>query len=77
LWREKILERAFELDAGADRILRAEAAEIGADASFHHADALGISLSGRHSEVGPDFREIGLGDAEQVDALAAWKTVRR
>src|SRR6185369_12991593 len=58
-------------DTGADRILGAEAAEIGADTSLHHSYTLGIGLAGRHAEIGPYLRQVLLGNTEQIDALAA------
>ena len=54
--REELLEAPLHLDAGAGRVLRAEAAELGADAGLHHAHALGVRLARRHAEVGPDLR---------------------
>ncbi len=69
--REQILQTPFQFDAGAGGILHAEAAELGAHAGLHHAHALGVGLAGRHAEIRPDLRQIGLLDAEQIDALAA------
>src|SRR5262249_49537251 len=45
---EEIFEAPLELNAGGDGVLHAEPAEVGADAGFHHAHALGVSLAGRH-----------------------------
>ena len=58
--REQIFEAPLQFDAGAGRVLHAEAAELRADAGLHHADALGVRLAGRHAEVGPDLRQVGL-----------------
>src|SRR5581483_12355533 len=64
---KEIFETAFQFDAGAGRILYAEAAEIRSHAGFHHANALGIGLPGRHPEIGPDSWQIGFLHAQQVD----------
>src|SRR5262249_3441247 len=70
-WGEEMLEASFQFDAGFCGVLHAEAAEIGADAGLHHANAFGISLAARHAEVGPNFGEIRFFYAEKIDALTA------
>src|SRR6185436_12046168 len=69
--REQLFEAPFQLDPHAGRVLRAEAAEVGANARLHHAHALGVRLTGRHPQVGPYAWQIGFLDAQQVDSLAA------
>ena len=62
------------------RILRAEAAPVGADAGLHRAQALGVGVAGDEAglaEIGPDRRQVFLLDAEHVDALAAGDLDRR
>jgi hypothetical protein len=61
----------FKLDADCDRVTEPEPAELRADARLDRADSLGIGVSGRHSEVLPDRRELFLADAEQIDPLTA------
>ena len=62
------------------RILRAEAAPVGADARLHGAQALGVGVPGNEAglaEIGPHRRQVFLLDAEHVDALAAGDLHRR
>ena len=64
----------LDADAEPGRILRAEAAPVGADAGLHRAQTLGIGVAGDEAglaEIGPDGRQILLLDAQHVDALAA------
>src|SRR5262249_15356661 len=68
---EQVLEAPLHLDAGADRILHAEAAEVGAHAGLHHAHALGIGLTRWHSQIGPYFWQVRFIDTQQIDALAS------
>jgi hypothetical protein len=49
----------------------AEAAEVGAHAGLHHADALRVGLAGRHVEVRPYLRQVFLLHPEEIDSLAA------
>ena len=53
------------------RVLRAEAAPIAADASFHRAERFRVRVSRRHAEIVPDLRQVFLLHAKQVDPLAA------
>src|SRR5438445_3058383 len=66
-----MLESSFEFYASLGGILHAEAAEIGADAGLHHANAFGVSLAARHAEVCPNFGQVGFFHAEEIYALTA------
>src|SRR5207244_8262895 len=64
----------LDLYAEAGRILRSEAAPLGADAGLHGAQRLAVGMARNHPsrvEVGPDCWQILFADTENVDALAA------
>ena len=67
----QVLEAPLHLNTGADRILHAEAAEVGAHTGLHHAHALGVGLPGWHPQIRPYLRQVGLVDPKQINALAA------
>ena len=69
--RVQMFEPPLEFNASARRVLHAEAAEISTDARLYHAHAFRVRLSRSHTEVRPNFRQIGFLDAQQIDALAA------
>ena len=72
--RPRAPHELLDPDAEAGRILRAEAAPVGADAGLHRAQALGVGVAGDEAglaEIGPDGRQVLLPDAQHVDALAA------
>ena len=67
-------EQPLHLDAEAHRILRAEAAPVGADAGLHRAQALGVGKARDEAggvELRPHGRQVFLLHAEQIDALPA------
>jgi len=66
-----MLKAALKFDAGFGGILHTEAAELRSDASLHHTDAFSVGLARGHSEVRPNFRQVGFFDAEEIDTLAA------
>src|SRR5690606_23014230 len=51
-------ELTLQLLPHARRILRAEAAPFGTDASLHRAQALRVTEAGRHAEVVPDVAQV-------------------
>src|ERR1051325_2171660 len=69
--RVEMFEAALEFDTRFRGILHAEAAEVSADAGFHHAHAFGVRLAAGHAKVCPNVWQIRFLHAEKIDALAA------
>src|SRR5207244_1592421 len=65
------LKASLDRDPQAGRIVGAKAAPFTSDASLHGAESLGIGIAAGHAEIFPDQRQVFLGDAQQIDALAA------
>ena len=65
------LETLFNLYAQRCAVAQPEPAEVGADTGFAGAESLGVGVARRHTHLAPHVREVLLGDAQQIDALAA------
>ena len=71
VWRLDALEAFLDGDAERGRVPHAVAAEVGADARLAGAEGFRVRVPRGDPQVAPHFGQFLLGDAEQVDALAA------
>src|SRR5690606_7098064 len=58
--RPHVEQHLFQIDTHAGRVLRAEAAELAADAGLHGANAFAVSVAARHVQLAPDGGQIVL-----------------